>query len=85
MVCAVAVTLGGLLLVMSERFPDLLSDAEHASIPAVTRQRVVIFLIDTQTGPCGPMSRRDMAAVCSGDVRLVDLHGNLSIRPLSTP
>ena len=81
MACAVAVALGMLLLVTSERSAGLLSDAEHASRAAVTRQRVVIFLIDTSDyfdahGAYVQSVIRQQCAAC--EVRLVNLHGDLS-------
>jgi len=81
MACAVVVALGMLLLVTSERSPSLLSDADHASMPAVTRQRVVIFLIDTSDyfdahGAYVQSVIWQQCGVC--DVRLVNLHGDLS-------
>ncbi len=78
---SVAVALGILLLVTSERSPALLADADPASIPAVTRQRVVIFLVDTSDyfdahGAYVQSVVRQQCAAC--DVDLVNLHGDLS-------
>src|SRR5215475_8447878 len=85
MACAVAVALGMLLLVTFERSPSLVSDTEHASRPAVTRQRVVIFLIDTSDyfdahGAYVQSVIRQQCAAC--DIHLVNLHGDLSILAL---
>ena len=47
MACSVTAALGMLLLVTSERSPTMLPDAAAPALPTVTRQRVVIFIIDT--------------------------------------
>jgi hypothetical protein len=81
MACAVVVALGMLLLVTSERSPSLLSDADHASMPAVKRQQVVIFLIDTSDyfDAHGAYVQSVIWQQCGAcDVRLVNLHGDLS-------
>ena len=86
MACAVVVALGMLLLVTSERSPSLLSDADHASMPAVTRQQVVIFLIDTSGyfDAHGAYVQSVIWQQCGAcDVRLVNLHGDLSTPAIS--
>jgi hypothetical protein len=84
MTCSVAVALGALLLVTSERSSTLLSDAAPA-LPVMTRQRVVIFIIDTSDyfdahGTYVQSVVRQQCAACA--VHLVNLHGELSILAL---
>jgi hypothetical protein len=84
MTCSVAVALGALLLVTSERSSTLLSDATPA-LPVVTRQQVVIFIIDTADyfdahGTYVHSVVRQQCAACA--VQLVNLHGDLSILAL---
>jgi hypothetical protein len=84
MTCSVAVALGALLLVTSERSSTLLSDATPA-LPVVTRQQVVIFIIDTSDyfdahGTYVHSVVRQQCAACA--VQLVNLHGDLSILAL---
>jgi hypothetical protein len=82
MTCSIAVALGLLLLVTSERSSTLLPDAAAPALPTVTRQRVVIFIIDTSDyfdahGTYVQSVVQQQCAAC--DVHLVNLHGDLSI------
>ncbi len=84
MTCSVAVALGVLLLITSERSSTLLSDTAPAS-PIVTRQQVVIFIIDTSDyfdahGTYVQSVVRQQCAACT--MHLVNLHGDLSILAL---
>src|SRR5262245_8175086 len=85
MACSVTAALGMLLLVTSERFPTMLPDAAAPALPTVTRQRVVIFIIDTSDyfdahGTYVQSVVRQQCAAC--DIHLVNLHGDLSILAL---
>src|SRR5215510_7405957 len=82
MVCSVTVALGMLLLVTSERSSTKLPDAAVPALPTVTRQRVVIFIIDTSDyfdahGAYVQSVVRQQCVAC--DISLVNLHGDLSI------
>lgn len=84
MTCSVAVALGALLLVTSRRSPTLLSDTVPA-LPVMTRQGVVIFIIDTSDyfdahGTYVQSVVRQQCTACA--VQLVNLHGDLSILAL---
>src|SRR4026209_1486338 len=84
MACSVAVALGVLLLVTSERLSTLLSTTAPA-LPSVTRQRVVIFIIDTSDyfdahGTYVQSVVQQQCAACAE--HLVNLHGDLSILAL---
>src|SRR5215510_16040382 len=85
MVCSVTAALGILLLVTSERSPTMLPDAAAPALPTVTRQRVVIFIIDTSDyfdahGTYVQSVVRQQCAAC--DIHLVNVHGDLSILAL---
>jgi len=82
MACSVAVALGLLLVVTSDRFPDSPPVSDLTPHAAVTRQRVVIFLIDTADyfdahGAYVQSVVRQQCAACA--VQLVNLHGDLSL------
>ena len=83
MVCSVTVALGMLLLVTSERSPTRLPEAP--AHPTVTRQRVVIFIVDTLDyfdahGTYVQSVVQQQCAAC--ELQLVNLHGDLSILAL---
>ena len=80
MTCSVAVALGMLLLVTSERSPTMLPDAAAPALHTITRQRVVIFIIDTSDyfdahGVYVQSVVRQQCAAC--DIHLVNLRGDL--------
>src|SRR4029434_130552 len=82
---SVTAALGVLFLVTSERSPTMLPDAAAPALPAVTRQRVVIFIIDTSDyfdahGTYVQSVVQQQCAAC--DIHLVNLHGDLSILAL---
>ena len=71
-----------LLLVTSEHSPTMLPDAATPALPTVTRQRVVIFIIDTSDyfdahGTYVQSVVQQQCAACA--IHLVNLHGDLSI------
>src|SRR5215831_7308126 len=80
--CSIAVALGLLLMVTSDRSPVSVSGADPPRSAAMTRQRVVIFIIDTSDyfdahGAYVQSVVRQQCAAC--DVQLVNLHGDLSL------
>src|SRR5215831_11565253 len=80
--CSIAVALGLLLMVTSDRSPVSVSGADPPRSAAMTRQRVVIFIIDTSDyfdthGAYVQSVVQQQCAAC--DVQLVNLHGDLSI------
>ena len=80
MTCSVTAALGMLLLVTSERSPTLFPDAAPA-LSTATRQRVMIFIIDTSDyfdahGTYVQSVVQQQCAAC--DIHLVNLHGDLS-------
>ena len=82
MTCSVTAALGMLLLITSERAPTMLPDTATPALPKVTRQRVVIFIIDTSDyfdahGAYVQSVVQQQCATC--DIHLVNLHGDLSI------
>src|SRR5262245_23004622 len=85
MVCSVTAALGMLLLVTSERSPTMLPDVAAPALPTVTRQRVVIFIVDTSDyfdahGTYVQSVVQQQCAACA--IHLVNLHGDLSILAL---
>jgi len=85
MACSVAVALGVLLLVTSDRSPALLSGPDSTPTTAVPRQRVVVFIIDTSDyfdahGAYVQSVVRQQCAAC--EMQLVNLHGDLSFPTL---
>ncbi len=82
MACSVAVALGLLLVVTSDRSSAPLPASDATPSAAVTRQRVGIFIIDTSDyfdahGAYVQSVVQQQCAAC--DVQLVDLHGDLSL------
>jgi len=82
MACSVAVAVGLLLVVTSDHSSAPLSASDSTSSAAVTRQGVVIFIIDTSDyfdahGAYVQSVVRQQCAAC--DVQLVNLHGDLSL------
>ena len=79
--CSVTAALGMLLLITSERAPTLLPDAVAPALSTVTRQRVMIFIIDTSDyfdahGTYVQSVVQQQCAACA--IHLVNLHGDLS-------
>src|SRR5262245_48247447 len=85
MACSVAVALGLLLVVTSDRSPPSPSASDPTPSAAVIRQGVAIFIIDTSDyfdahGAYVQSVVRQQCAAC--DVQLVNLHGDLSLPAL---
>jgi len=81
MACSAVVALSLLLLVTSDPSPGLLTAFDPTPVTGVTRQRVVIFIIDTSDyfdahGSYVQSVVRQQCAACA--VQLVNLHGDLS-------
>lgn len=80
MICSVTVALGMLLLITSERSSTLFPEAVP-TLSTATRQRVMIFIIDTSDyfdahGTYVQSVVQQQCAACI--IHLVNLHGNLS-------
>ncbi len=85
MACGSVVALGCLLLYTADPTPGWLAETDPALLPMATRQRVVIFLVDTfdaldDHGVSVQSVVQQQCAACA--VQPVNLHGDLSLASL---